>query len=72
MSVRRFSWRPVSVVFGATGFSDPWPMVWKRAAWMFGKFFSRYFLHRQSARFSDRVMLDFGEPVASVLPSMRR
>ncbi len=40
MSVRRFSCRPASVVLGATGFSSPRPIVWNRAGWMFGKFFS--------------------------------
>ena len=28
MSVRRFSWRPASLVFGATGFVEPLPIVW--------------------------------------------
>ena len=39
MSVRRLSWRPASVVLSATGFAEPFPIVWKRLASMFGKFF---------------------------------
>ncbi len=60
MSVRRLSWRPVSVVLAATGFAEPWPMVWKRCGGMFGKFFTRYFF-TASARFSDSVLLAVGD-----------
>ena len=38
MSVRRFSCRPASVVFSATGLADPRPIVWNLAVGTFGKF----------------------------------